>query len=33
MADANNHPKIQKASCKDDMYDPLKQKIFFKDAV
>jgi hypothetical protein len=32
-ADADNHPKIQKASPKDDMYDPLKQKLFFKDAI
>jgi hypothetical protein len=31
--DEDNQPKIHKASPKDDMYDPLKQKIFFKDAV
>jgi hypothetical protein len=31
--DADSQPKIQKASVKDDMYDPLKQKLFFKDAL
>jgi hypothetical protein len=30
---ANNRPKIQKASPKDNSYDPLKQKLFFKDVV
>jgi hypothetical protein len=31
--DANSQSKIQKASPKDDKYDPLKQKLFFKDAI
>jgi hypothetical protein len=32
-ADADSQPNIQKETPKDDMYDPLKQKIFFKDAI
>jgi hypothetical protein len=29
----NNRPNIQKTTPKDDRYDPLKKKLFFKDAV
>jgi hypothetical protein len=32
-ADVNNLPHIQKLVPKKDMYDPLKQKIFFKNAI
>jgi hypothetical protein len=31
--DADNHPKIQNATPKDYMYDPLKQKMCFKYAI
>jgi hypothetical protein len=32
-ADANKQPKIKKAIPKDDMFDPLKQKLFFKNEI
>jgi hypothetical protein len=32
-ADADTLPQIHKASYKEDMYDPLKQKLFFKYAI
>jgi hypothetical protein len=32
-ADAYNQPKIQKVVPKDDMYDPVKKNLFFKDAI
>jgi hypothetical protein len=28
-----NQPKVQKSSPKNDMYDPFKQTIFFKDEI
>jgi len=31
--DADNQPKIQKETPKDDRYDPLKQIFFFKDVI
>jgi hypothetical protein len=32
-ADADNQPKIQKVVPKDDRYDPVKQKLFLKNAI
>jgi hypothetical protein len=31
--DVDNLPKIQKEAPKEDMYDPMKQKLFFKYAI
>jgi hypothetical protein len=31
--DVDNQLNIQKEAPKDDRYDPLKQKLFFKDAI
>jgi hypothetical protein len=31
--DIDNLPQIQKATLKEDMYDPMKQKLFFKNAI
>jgi hypothetical protein len=32
-ADADNFPQIQKEVPKEDMYDPLKHKLFFKNSI
>jgi hypothetical protein len=32
-ADVDNMPKIQKEACKEYRYEPLKQKIFFKNSI
>jgi hypothetical protein len=32
-ADVDTLPQIQKATPKEDRYDPLKQKLLFKDAI
>jgi hypothetical protein len=32
-ADADTLPQIQKVVPKDDRYDPLKKKMFFKDSI
>jgi hypothetical protein len=31
--DADSLPQVQKAVPKGDRYDPLKKKLFFKDAI
>jgi hypothetical protein len=31
--DANNQPKVQKVVPKDNRYDHMKQKLFFKNAI
>jgi hypothetical protein len=32
-ADADSQPEIQKIIPKDDRYDPVKQKLFFKNSI